>query len=128
MGSNQSGEDSNAVIPAGKKVSLVDHGEDGELDDEYANNPPTDHKKPAIKPADNLPQVDGRHVYLNAWERKQLLAEFFRVIETYCEKQENENWKDRIVNLWKERGIQVEIIKQIGDINWDSVPIPGKED
>jgi hypothetical protein len=105
MGSNRSGEDNNAAIPAGKKISLVDHGEDGELDDDYELNPLTAHRQPAAKPAENLPQVDGRHVYLNAWERKQLLAEFFRVIETYCEKQKNENWKDRIVNLWKERGI-----------------------
>jgi hypothetical protein len=55
--------------------------------------------------------VDGQHSYLSAWERKQLLADFFYVIETYCEKQENENWKNRIIDLWKERGIKVEVIK-----------------
>lgn len=128
VGGNQSGEDNNAATPTGKKVSLADNGEDGELDDEYALNPPTTHKQLDTKPAGNLPQVDGRHVYLTAWDRKQLLAEFFRVIETFCEKQESENWKDRIVNLWKDRGIQMETIKQIGDISWDSIPIPGKED
>jgi hypothetical protein len=44
-------------------------------------------------------------VYLSAWELKLLLADFFHVIETYCEKQENENWKNRIVDLWDKRGI-----------------------
>jgi hypothetical protein len=44
MGNNQSGEDNNVVIPAGKKVVLADHEDDGELEDDYALNPPTDHR------------------------------------------------------------------------------------
>ena len=52
---NRSGEDTNAAIPTAKKVSLIDHGEEDELEDDYALNPPTDHRKPAAKPDDGAP-------------------------------------------------------------------------
>ena len=59
MDDNRSGEDSNAAIPAMKKVSLMNHGEEGELEDDYALNPPTDHRKPAAKSDTGAPQVSG---------------------------------------------------------------------
>jgi hypothetical protein len=50
-----SGEDSNAAIPTAKKISLIGRGEEDELEDDYALNPPTDHRKRAAKSDDGAP-------------------------------------------------------------------------
>ena len=50
-----------------------------------------------------------------AEEVKSLLREFFRIIDTYCEKKEPKTWNKKFVNYWAEkRTVNVGPLEQLG--------------
>ena len=52
---------------------------------------------------------------LNRSEIEALLGEFFRIIDTFCERKQNNQWKEKFIKHWAdERHINVGTIKILG--------------
>ena len=48
-------------------------------------------------------------------EAEVILGEFFRIVDTYCEKKDNKAWKKRFVDYWADgRSINLEPFKVLG--------------
>jgi len=52
---------------------------------------------------------------LNRSEIEALLGEFFRIIDTFCERKPNSQWKEKFIKHWAgKRHINVNTIKVLG--------------
>ncbi len=105
---------------------LVDYANmEDESGDDYRYNPPQSEVQP-----DDM-RVNGPKPRVETLDEKSLykiFAQFFNIIDTFCTKQKTDEWKFKVVDHWKKRGINVGVMLAIENIDISELPRPKNED
>ncbi len=105
---------------------LVDYADMGEESgDDYRYNPPQSDVQP------NDMRVSGQKPRVETLDDKSLykiFAQFFTIIDTFCTKQKSDEWKVKVIDHWRKRGINVDVMLIIDSIDISEIPRPKNED
>jgi hypothetical protein len=50
-------------------------------------------------------------VYLDEAQLRELFTPFFKIIDDFCEKQSSDSWKDRVIKVWNQRMVKIDVIE-----------------
>ena len=59
---------------------------------------------------------------------REAFRHLFHIIETFCGRQDKDEWKFKILHFWEKRSIKVSILDQINLLETANIPIPVNED